>query len=181
MPGHAALVALANGSRAFAVICAGRVVLVPDNDEPGWKHVHQVGAALAGIAARIRVLALPGLRPKGDVMDWLRSGGTREQLDVLIEPAPDWRRRRRKRRPTDENKAKAAADEQKLIDELARLNAIEYDRRRNEAADQMGIRRGTLDDQVKRAAPNGPKKKGRRRSSVTGSWSRGRRRSTPAS
>jgi putative DNA primase/helicase len=51
--------------------------------------------------------------------------------------------------PTDENKAKATtADEQKLIDELARLNAVDYDRRRNEAADQMGIRRGTLDNQV---------------------------------
>ena len=35
-----------------------------------------------------------------------------------------------------------------MIDELARLDAIDYDRRRNEAADQMGIRRGTLDDQV---------------------------------
>jgi hypothetical protein len=37
---------------------------------------------------------------------------------------------------------------QELIDELARLDPIDYDRRRNEAADQMGIRRSTLDDQV---------------------------------
>jgi DNA primase len=41
------------------------VVLVPDNDDPGWKHVHEVGAALAGLAARTRVLRLPGLGPKG--------------------------------------------------------------------------------------------------------------------
>jgi putative DNA primase/helicase len=125
------------------------IVLVPDADEPGWKHANAVGASLVGIAARIRVLALPDLPAKGDVVDWLQAGGTREQLDALIEQAPEWQP------PTveeaavsDESKAKATADEQKLIDELARLNAVDYDRRRNEAANQMGIRRGTLDDQV---------------------------------
>ena len=56
----------------------------------GWAHINQVGAALAGVAARIRVLALPGLSPKGDVIDWRAAGGTREQLDALIEQAPEW-------------------------------------------------------------------------------------------
>jgi DNA primase len=124
------------------------VVLVPDNDEPGWKHIHEVGAGLAAIAARTRVLILPGLGPKGDVKDWLAAGGTREQLDALVEAAPDWAPPPEEAPINDENKAKAAADEQKLIDELARLDAIEYDRRRNNAADQMGIRRGTLDNRV---------------------------------
>jgi Protein of unknown function (DUF3631)/CHC2 zinc finger len=125
------------------------VVLLPDNDEPGWKHVHEVGAALAGITARTRVLLLPGLGPKGDIKDWLAAGGTREQLDALVEAAPDWQPPPEVS-PSDEAKAKATAtaDEQELIDELARLNVIDYDRRRNEAADQMGIRRGTLDNRV---------------------------------
>jgi DNA primase len=125
------------------------VVLVPDNDEPGWRHVNEIGALLSGIAKRTRVLVLPHLPPKGDIKEWAAAGGTREQLDTLIEQAPEWQP------PTveeaavsNENKAKATADEQKLIDELARLNAVDYDRRRNEAANQMGIRRGTLDDQV---------------------------------
>ena len=136
------------------------VVLLPDNDEPGWKHVHEVGAALAGISSRTRILILPAMSPKGDVRDWLAAGGTRKQLDVLVDAAPDWAPPPEEA-PTDEKKAKAAADEQKLIDELARLNDVEYDRRRNEAADQMGIRRGTLDDQVnarraERAEETGP-------------------------
>jgi predicted DNA-binding protein (UPF0251 family) len=125
------------------------VVLLPDNDQAGWKHINEVGASLAGIAARTRVLILPGLGPRGDVKDWLAAAGTREQFDALVEAAPDWQPPPpEEAQPTDENKAKAAADEQKLIDELARLNAVDYDRRRNEAADQMGIRRGTLDNQV---------------------------------
>jgi hypothetical protein len=71
-------------------LCGADVVLAPDNDEAGWKHVNEVGASLVGIADRIRVLALPDLPPKGDIRDWLAAGGTREQLEALVEQAPDW-------------------------------------------------------------------------------------------
>ena len=47
------------------------VVLIPDNDDAGWEHVHQIGAYLNGVAARLRVLVLPNLPPKGDVSDWI--------------------------------------------------------------------------------------------------------------
>ena len=123
------------------------VVLLPDNDEPGWKHINNVGASLAGIASRVRVLVLPGLSEKGDIRDWLAAGGKREQLDALVETAPDWQPPPEKA-PPDKDKAKAATDEQALVDALARLNAVDYDRRRDEAADQMRVRRGTLDNQV---------------------------------
>jgi hypothetical protein len=65
------------------------VILVPDNDDAGRKHVQDVRAKLTGVAKRIRVVVLPNLLPKGDVADWLAHGATREQLDVLIERAPD--------------------------------------------------------------------------------------------
>jgi hypothetical protein len=123
------------------------VVLLPDNDEPGFQHIAEVGATLAGVAKRVRVLLLPGLPPKGDIKDWMAAGGTREQLDTLVAQAPDWQPPPSEA-PTDQNKAKAAADEQQLIDELARLNAADYDRRRKEAADELGMRRSTLDDMV---------------------------------
>ena len=90
---------------------------------------------------------VPGLPEKGDIGNWLEAGGTREQLDALVETAQDWRPPT-EGAPADEGKAKAAADEQALIDELSRLNSVDYDRRRNDAADQIGIRRGTLDNQV---------------------------------
>ena len=126
------------------------VVLIPDNDNPGYEHAHQVGAALSAIAKRVRVLMLPNLPPAGDVIDWIGAGGTRELLDQLIARATDWQPLPEASvdEEKDKAKAKAATDEQKLIDELARLNAVNYDRRRDEAADQMGVRRGTLDDEV---------------------------------
>ena len=40
------------------------VVLIPDNDDPGFKHVQDIGAKLSGIAKRVRVLRLPDLLPR---------------------------------------------------------------------------------------------------------------------
>ncbi|NLH99892.1 MAG: AAA family ATPase, partial [Chthonomonadales bacterium] len=47
------------------------VVVMPDNDDPGRAHADIVANALHGIAASVRILALPDLPPKGDVSDWL--------------------------------------------------------------------------------------------------------------
>ena len=68
-------------------------VLIPDNDQPGRDHVEKVAASLQGVAARVRVLTLPDLAPTGDVSDWIRDGGTAEQLWALVEQAPDWKPR----------------------------------------------------------------------------------------
>lgn len=64
-----------------------RVAVVPDNDEPGRKHAEQVARELCGVAAEVRVVALPGLALKGDVSDWLDTDGTRERLLELVEKA----------------------------------------------------------------------------------------------
>lgn len=66
------------------------VVILPDADEPGRRHAEQVAAALHGVAASVKVLALPGLPEKGDVSDWLNAGGTREELERLADDAPEW-------------------------------------------------------------------------------------------
>ena len=60
------------------------VVILPDNDDVGRAHMNIVAASLQGIAASIRVLDLPGLPPKGDIVDWAAAGGTREALDELL-------------------------------------------------------------------------------------------------
>ena len=71
------------------------VVVIPDNDEPGRKYAEAVTKSLAGIAARTRILKLPGLSVEAaDVSDWLVAGGTAEQLWVLLDqqakqPEPD--------------------------------------------------------------------------------------------
>ena len=66
------------------------VVIIPDNDTGGQDHAQSVAASLVGIAKRIRLLNLPGLRPKGDASKWLEAGGTVEQLATLVEQAPEW-------------------------------------------------------------------------------------------
>jgi hypothetical protein len=62
-----------------------RVVILADNDDAGHKHADKVFCALSvTITDDIRVLCLPGLPPKGDVSDWLDTGGTVEQLMQLV-------------------------------------------------------------------------------------------------
>jgi hypothetical protein len=68
------------------------VVILPDNDEPGRKHVKQVAKALSGVAGSVKVLTLPGLPEGGDVYDWVQAGGTAEQLWQLVETkAVEWK------------------------------------------------------------------------------------------
>ena len=59
------------------------VIIFPDNDEAGEKHARDVEKSLRCVAARVRIVRLPGLPPKGDVCDWLAAGGTVEKLAQL--------------------------------------------------------------------------------------------------
>jgi hypothetical protein len=65
------------------------VVIIPDNDDAGRDHARKVSASLAGTAAAVTVLELPGLPDKGDVSDWLSAGGTKERLLGLARQAQD--------------------------------------------------------------------------------------------
>lgn len=70
------------------------IVILNDNDPPGYAHADAACRLSLGIAKRVRRLDLAKRWsdcPKGgDVSDWLAAGHTREQLDVLIEQAPDY-------------------------------------------------------------------------------------------
>ncbi len=69
------------------------VVILPDNDDAGRGHIEVVAKSLQGIAASVRVLELPGLPPKGDVVDWAATGHTAGDLWRLIESdAKPWTR-----------------------------------------------------------------------------------------
>ncbi len=68
---------------------AGRTCYVmEDNDEPGAAHVRKVAEHLAGVAAEVRIVRLPGLAPKGDVEDWITAGGDAATLLDLCRAAP---------------------------------------------------------------------------------------------
>ena len=66
------------------------VVVLPDNDQAGHDHGQQVAQALYGKVKSIRVLDLPDLLPKGDVSDWLDSGGTLDALIRIAGLAEEW-------------------------------------------------------------------------------------------
>lgn len=68
------------------------VVILPDNDEPGRRHANNVAENLHSIAKRVRVVALPGLDKKGDVSDWIASGGTAKDLYQLVNGTEKWSR-----------------------------------------------------------------------------------------
>jgi predicted P-loop ATPase len=83
------------------------VVVLPDNDPqatdpksgalrwhpdgrpvlPGQDHAADVAKHLTWIAARVRVLMLPGLPLKGDPFDWIAAGGTAAQLEEIATSA----------------------------------------------------------------------------------------------
>lgn len=66
------------------------VVILPDNDPPGRDHAKDVARNLHGVAASVKVVELPDLPEKGDVSDWIKSGGTKEALLALVETTPEF-------------------------------------------------------------------------------------------
>ena len=78
-------------SEHSAFLTGADVVILPDNDEPGRDHADAVAASLQEVAKSVRVLELPGLGPKQDIIDWAGQGGTVEQLhDLIAREARPW-------------------------------------------------------------------------------------------
>jgi hypothetical protein len=66
------------------------VVILPDNDDTGQKHAEAVAQSLQGLAKRVRIVELPELPPKGDIVDWQHAGHTREEFLELADQASEW-------------------------------------------------------------------------------------------
>lgn len=47
------------------------VAILPDHDEKGWRHANHVARCLKDVAAPLRIVELPGLHLKDDVLDWI--------------------------------------------------------------------------------------------------------------
>lgn len=68
----------------YTNVLSGReVIIVPDNDEPGWRRARTIAQALLGMAARIRVLDLPP--ETKDITDWFAAGHSECELIALLE------------------------------------------------------------------------------------------------
>ena len=82
--------------KAFTDSLRGRhVVILPDNDPidqntgacPGRDFAVTVLRALDGAAASQKIVELPGLPPKGDIVDWQSAGHTKDELLALVSAA----------------------------------------------------------------------------------------------
>jgi 5S rRNA maturation endonuclease (ribonuclease M5) len=67
---------------------AKKIVLLPDHDGEGLNHMRVIAKELSGETSSIKLLKLPGLKEKEDVTDWIKKGGTKEELLKLIEDTP---------------------------------------------------------------------------------------------
>jgi hypothetical protein len=64
------------------------VVICPDNDKPGEKYAKAVARLAHDAGAKsVKVLKLPGLPLKGDMVEWLAGGGTAQTFRSLLEHA----------------------------------------------------------------------------------------------
>ncbi len=54
---------------------AGRdIYILPDNDKTGEEYAASLAGHLFSVAASVKVLRLPGLPDKGDIVDWMKKG-----------------------------------------------------------------------------------------------------------
>lgn len=69
----------------YAEALAGRTVaILPDNDDPGRDFAETARAAIEAAGGTAHIVELPGLPPKGDVIDWR---GTADELRALTDAA----------------------------------------------------------------------------------------------
>ena len=65
-------------------------VILKDNDQAGNAHAEAVAASLHKLGILVKVVALPGLKEKGDVSDWIADGGTKEELQKIVAATPNY-------------------------------------------------------------------------------------------
>jgi putative DNA primase/helicase len=124
-----------------AFFTGAEVVVVSDNDDhgKGQAHADKVAKRLCEVAARVRVIIFP----QKDLSDWVAAGGTREQLDALIEAAPD-----SVDKGDDSKGDPEPIHDDAELERLARLSVFEYERGRAAAAEKLQLRASILDKLV---------------------------------
>ncbi len=68
-----------------------KIIIIPDNDEPGRKHALKIAQSLYQVGCESKVLALPDLPEKGDVSDWLNAKHTKAELIELAKACQKWK------------------------------------------------------------------------------------------
>jgi putative DNA primase/helicase len=126
-----------------------RVVILVDADAPGRAHGQKIAKALHGVAASVRVVDLfPGRTDGADVSDWLATDSAGVKLLAVVKDAPEWK-------PESAAGSPAPGEREALISELSRLSELDYQARRTESKERLGIPVGVLDKLVRQARSQG--------------------------
>jgi 5S rRNA maturation endonuclease (ribonuclease M5) len=139
------------------------VVILPDADKDGRAHAQKVAKAINDVAASLKVVDLyPDRHDGSDVTNYLETDRVGAKFIKLCKEAPLWEP------SADDDKADSRGDtsasDDELIAELAALPKLQYERRREAAAERLGIRvsvldklvataRGKSDDEAKEPSP----------------------------
>lgn len=68
------------------------VIILPDNDDVGRAYAERVARVLAGHVQSIKLVMLPGLPEKGDILDWVKDPeNTKEKFLAIVESSPTWK------------------------------------------------------------------------------------------
>jgi 5S rRNA maturation endonuclease (ribonuclease M5) len=130
------------------------VVILVDADTPGRKHGQKVAKAIKDVVASVKVLDLyPDRNDGSDVSNWLEDDLAGSRLAKLAKDEPDWEP------SADADKADTNKADEALIFELAALPRLQYERRREQAAEQLDVRVSVLDKAV--AEARGDEEKGK--------------------
>lgn len=67
------------------------LVILPDNDAPGQKYAVHIASTMRGKAQSLKVVVLPGLPEKGDILDWQKTpGNNKGRFLEIIKATPEW-------------------------------------------------------------------------------------------
>lgn len=78
------------GLADWRVLAGKQVVIWPDNDQAGEEYAREIIKQLVPLTPRpiIKVIRPPGLPEKGDAVEWIAAGGTKDDLLRMIESTP---------------------------------------------------------------------------------------------
>ncbi|MBA7482824.1 hypothetical protein ES707_18323 [subsurface metagenome] len=93
------------------------VIIIPDNDEEGERHLDQVASCLQSLAGNVKVLRLPGAK---DFSDWKArdKNNTEEKFLVLLSEAQKWKPEKKKVSPQVVSEDKIEGIDQDKLDKL---------------------------------------------------------------
>jgi putative DNA primase/helicase len=68
-----------------------KVFILPDNDDPGRAYAVRIAKELNGKVPELKIVELPGLPEKGDIIDWAKiEGNDKSKLVISVKSVTNW-------------------------------------------------------------------------------------------